>query len=122
VRTGNLGTADERGRVLVYDIRAAAAEGHLAPPLAAELPLYQPDGSGGAVEAVSAVAFHPFLPVIATGSGSRRFPAEAGDEAGGATGGVVGAEREGGCGVNEVTLHKLAAVAGPEPTAATGDA
>ena len=117
MRTGYLGTADERGRVLVYDIRAAAAEGHLAPPLAAELPLYQPDG-GGAVEAVSAVAFHPFLPVIATGSGSRRFPTEAGDEAGG----MVGAEGEGGGGVNEVALHKLAAVAGPEPAAPAGDA
>jgi hypothetical protein len=78
-------TADCRGRVLVYDIRQAASAPDAAPPTAAELQLYHPEKATAAadintatapatcspMEVVNSVNFHPFLPVMATGSGSR---------------------------------------------------
>ena len=66
-------TADAQGRVLVYDIREAADAPDEAPPLQAELQLYGDTGAGSNAEAqvVSSVSFHPYLPLLATGSGTR---------------------------------------------------
>ena len=66
-------TADERGRVLVYDIREEAAAPDDSPPLETSLSLY-PTAGATVAETVSSVQFHPFLPVFATGSGSRQVP------------------------------------------------
>eukprot|EP01043_Picozoa_sp_COSAG02_P099681 COSAG02_NODE_35786_length_463_cov_1.032967_1_plen_58_part_10 len=51
----------------IYDIREEASEPQAEPPLVADLPI------ASSSVCCNSVHFHPFLPVIATGSGSRRF-------------------------------------------------
>ena len=66
----------------MYDIRQAASAPDAAPPTAAELQLYHAEtatadtdtadtAATSPMEVVNSVNFHPFLPVMATGSGSR---------------------------------------------------
>jgi hypothetical protein len=94
-------TGDETGVVRIYDIREEGSEPTAAPPHVADMPV----GGRGPGAVCNSVCFHPFLPVLATGSGSRRFR---------------DAEEKAAAGVsddlsNAVQLHKLAWVRGAEP-------
>ena len=87
-------TADETGKVLVYDIREECDKPEDSPAVAGEFALHED-------VCCNSVAFHPYLPVLATGSGSRQFTEE----------GEAPQSR------NEVGVHKLGWERGPEAEA-----
>lgn len=104
-----IATGDEQGVVRIYDIREEASKPDDEPPFVADLPI-----ATARPVCCNSVHFHPFLPVLATGSGNRRFrdaekqaEAEAQSSANG-----KGAESEEV--TNAVQLHKLAWARGPE--------
>jgi WD40 repeat protein len=94
-------TGDETGVVRIYDIREEGSEPTAAPPHVADMPV----GGRGPGAVCNSVCFHPFLPVLATGSGSRRFRDTEEKAAAGVSDDLS----------NAVQLHKLAWVRGAEP-------
>lgn len=97
-----LATGDEAGVVRIYDIREEASDSEAEPAFVADLPI-----TSSPSVCCNSVQFHPFLPVLATGSGSRLFREDEEEE--------TNAPQTGAAEItNAVQLHKLAWARGPE--------